>query len=61
MSSASTWVVGTASEPLTGGSALHRMARKHYVAVVTDMVKSIYVNLTNDRFETPLITELRIE
>jgi ankyrin repeat protein len=49
------WVVGTASEPLTGDSALHKMARKHDVASLIDLVSSIHVNLTNNRFETPLI------
>ena len=49
------WVVGTVSEPLTGDSAFHKMARKHDVASVIDLVNSIHVNLTNNRFETPLI------
>jgi ankyrin repeat protein len=49
------WVVGTATEPLTGDSALHKMARKHDVASVIDLANSIHVNLTNNRFETPLI------
>jgi ankyrin repeat protein len=49
------WVVGTATEPLTGDSALHKMARKHDVASIIDLVNSIHVNLTNNRFETPLI------
>jgi ankyrin repeat protein len=31
------------------------MARKHDVASVIDLVNAIHVNLTNNRFETPLI------
>jgi ankyrin repeat protein len=49
------WVVGTTSEPLTGDSALHKIARKHDEASVIDFVKSIHVNLTNNHCETPLI------
>ena len=49
------WIVGTTSEPIIGDTTLHKMARKHDVTSVIDLVKSIHVILTNCRFETPLI------
>ena len=44
------------SEPLSGDSALHRVVQRNDVDSIAEIVKTVFVNILNNRWESPLIT-----